>query len=91
MRIRWTPEAAADLDSIDRHLRDSMPHYRHATMRKMYTRIQELKANPNSGRIGRIEGTRELLCLPLPYVIVYSVHEGTAEILRIFHAAREWA
>ena len=33
---------------------------------KLYARIRELKTNPNSGRTRAIEGSRELLCIPLP-------------------------
>ena len=58
MRIRWTPPAA-------KH-----PHDREPTMRKLYARIRALKDAPHSGRPGRIEGTRELLFPPMPYVAV---------------------
>src|ERR1700690_1417923 len=89
MRIRWTPAAAADLESISDYLKEHHPHYRERTMRKLYGTIRELKQWAGRGRPGREEGTREILFAPIPYVAVYRVREQTIEIMRIYHAAQE--
>jgi toxin ParE1/3/4 len=60
MRIRWTPAAAEDLQHINDYLADHHPHYRQATIRKIYDALQSLKDWPHLGRAGREEGTREL-------------------------------
>ncbi|HMD98395.1 MAG TPA: type II toxin-antitoxin system RelE/ParE family toxin [Terriglobia bacterium] len=89
MRIRWTPAAASDLEHISNYLKERHPHYRQATMRKLYEAIRSLKQWPNRGRPGREEGTREILFPPLPYVAVYRVHGQSIEVLRIYHGAQE--
>ena len=89
MRIRWTPAAAADLKSISNYLSDNHPHYREATVRKLYETIRELKQWPRRGRPGREEGTREILFPPTPYVAVYRVRDQYIEVMRIFHGAQE--
>jgi plasmid stabilization system protein ParE len=61
MRIRWTPPAVADLQSISDYLKVHHAHYRQPTMRKLYEGIHNLKNAPYIGRPGRVEGTRELL------------------------------
>jgi toxin ParE1/3/4 len=58
-------------------------------MRKLNEEIRALKDAPNLGRPGRIDGTRELLFPPLPYIAVYSVHEQSVEIWRIFHTSQD--
>jgi toxin ParE1/3/4 len=73
MRIRWTLSAAADLQSINDYLKERHPNYRHPTLRQLYDKIRSLKHAPYSGRPGNIDGTRELLFLPLPYIAVYRV------------------
>ena len=88
MRIRWTPAAAADLQHISDYLKDRHPQHREPTLRKMYTSVQSLKQWPHRGRVGREEGTRELLFPPLPYIAVYRVKEQTVEVLRIYHGAQ---
>jgi toxin ParE1/3/4 len=57
-------------------------------MRKVYAAIQSLREWPHRGRVGREEGTRELLFPPLPYIAVYRVKEQIIEVLRIFHGAQ---
>lgn len=89
MRIRWTPAAARDLQSISDYLEARHPHYRQPTMRRLYERIRALKDAPYSGWPGRIARTRELLFPPMPCVAVYRVHEQSVEIWRIYHAAQD--
>ena len=88
MRIRWTPPAVTDLQQISDYLKEGKPHYRQATMRKIYEKIQTLKQTPHIGRPGRIDGTRELLFLPMPYVVVYRVHDDAIEVWRIWHTSQ---
>ena len=58
-------------------------------MRKLYEAIRSLKESPQRGRLGREDGTRELLFPPMPYIAVYRVKEQTIEVLRIYHAAQD--
>ena len=90
MRIRWTPPAAADLQNISDYLREHHPQYRQPTLRKLYQKIRALRDAPYVGRPGRVEGTRELLFPPLPYIVVYQVKENAVEISRVFHGAQDW-
>jgi plasmid stabilization system protein ParE len=90
MRICWTPLATGDLQRINDYLKENHPHYREPTIRKLYAAIQSLKEWPHLGRVGREEGTRELLFPPLPYVAVYRVKERSVEVLRIYHGAQNW-
>ena len=89
MRIRWTRAAAADLEHISNYLKDRHPQYRQPTMRKLYEAIRSLKEWPHRGRLGREDGTRELLFPPLPYIAVYRVKDEGVEVLRIYHAAQD--
>jgi toxin ParE1/3/4 len=89
MRIRWTPPAAADLQSISDYLKEHRPQYRQPTMRRLYQKIRALRDAPYVGRPGRIEGTRELLFLPLPYIAVYRVTEQAIEVWRVYQTAQD--
>jgi toxin ParE1/3/4 len=89
MRIRWTPAAAADLESINDYLTEHHPRYRDQTVRKLYGILRELKRWPSRGRPGREAGTREIFFPPTPYVAVYRVTAQTIEVVRIYHAAQD--
>jgi toxin ParE1/3/4 len=88
MRIRWTPAAVTDLQQISDYLSQNSPHYRVATMQRLYDGILALKRWPLRGRPGIESDTREMLFLPLPYIAVYRLKPETIEILRIYHTAQ---
>lgn len=49
-----------------------------------------LSKNPLIGRVGEIEGTRELVLAGISYIVAYRVHRERIEVLFVQHAAREW-
>lgn len=89
-RIRWAPAAADDLQAIDDYLGQHHPALRQPTVRKLYGAAGSLKRFPNRGRLGAIEDTRELVILPLPYIIVYGVEPDLVHIFRIIHTSEDW-
>ena len=88
MRVRWTPAASADLRAISDYLKGHHPHYHQPTLRKLYDTIRALKEWPERGRPGTVDGTREILFSPLPYIAVYRFKDQTIEVLRIYHVAQ---
>jgi addiction module RelE/StbE family toxin len=88
-RLRWALAAADDLDGIAAYLKLHHPEYATATFQRIYNKAKRLKQFPKSGREGRIEGTRELVLSPLPYLLIYSVTTETVNVLRILHTSRD--
>lgn len=88
MRIRWTPLAAAHLQSISEYLKRALSAIPSANPAQIVWQDQRLEVSTSSRCPGRIEGTRELLFSPLPYIAVYSVRNQNIEIWRIYHAAQ---
>jgi addiction module RelE/StbE family toxin len=89
-RIRWAPAAANDLEGIRNFLEEHHPSFTQSTIRRLYNAARSLKQFPHRGRIGQKEGTRELVILPLPYVIVYRVDSNILHILRLMHTSEDW-
>jgi toxin ParE1/3/4 len=58
-------------------------------MCKLYVAIESLRNSPSRGRVGREEGTRELVFHRLPYIVLYRVKEQAIEVLRIYHGAQD--
>lgn len=46
--------------------------------------------NPNMGRRGHLEGTRELVIPRLPYYVAYRITETAVEVFAVIHTARMW-
>jgi toxin ParE1/3/4 len=91
MNIVWSPEAIEDLASLRAYIAEDNP----AAARRIALRIVQvielmLPDNPQSGRPGRVPGTRELIIPRTPYVVPYRVRGNTLQILRVYHSARRW-
>jgi toxin ParE1/3/4 len=90
MDVRWSPEAADDLERIVLHIRHDNPLVARNVALAIYETIGSLNTFPNRGRRGRIQGTRELVLAPLPWIAVYRVHDEAVEVVRIYHGAQNW-
>jgi toxin ParE1/3/4 len=89
-RIRWTLDAASDLEQIFQYIRQDNPAAAREVTQTITDGVGKLKVFPNLGRNGPAEGTREMVFPSLPYIAVYRVKENAVEILRVYHAAQDW-
>ena len=92
MRVRWTTDAADDLERICDYIALSRPDSARRVAQSVVERIGTLESFPRLGRPGRVPDTREIAFPPLPFVAVYEVFEDQDEVrvLRILHGAQEW-
>jgi addiction module RelE/StbE family toxin len=90
MKIRWSPTAISDLDSI----RDYIARDSFLAARKITRRIQEsvnrLINFPLSGRVGRIPGTRELVIPGTSYIVAYRIQGEEVQIASVLHGKQRW-
>jgi toxin ParE1/3/4 len=92
MQIRWSPEAAVDLYNLVDYVRAGNPAAARRVGRSIYDRLSMLLDFPYAGRLGRVDGTRELPLPPLPFIVVYRVveHSDVVEIVNVIHGAQRW-
>lgn len=57
---------------------------------RIRAQVEKLTSFPESGRPGRIRGTRELLIQGTPYIVAYHLKPGLVFVLRVLHGARSW-
>ena len=60
MRVRWTTDAADDLERICDYIALSRPDSARRVAQSVVGRISELQTFPRIGRSGRVAGTREI-------------------------------
>lgn len=89
MRIRWTRQAAQNLDEISDYVTREYPAHAPAIMARLLESIEKLADAPGLGRPGRIAGTRELVIRKYPYIVPYRVQDNEVHILRVFHARQK--
>lgn len=89
MKLRWLRSGSESLRShvayIARYNPIAARQIRHA-IREGVLRLCEF---PESGRAGSAAGTRELIVVGLPYVVVYRISSDTVEILLVLHTAMD--
>ena len=90
MEVRWSPEAADDLERIVQYIQGDSPEVARKVAASIIDAVGELNTFSKRGRVGRIEGTRELVIDRLPWIAVYRVRDNAVEVARIYHGAQNW-
>ena len=60
MRVRWTSDAADDLERIVDYIAEDRPETARRIALEIVQSVDALDTFPNRGRLGRVEGTRSL-------------------------------
>ena len=89
MRLRWTPEAAHDLETIYQYLQENLPEYAERTVTRIYREISGLRRFPLMGQPLERSGVRGLLLDERRYICVYRIRNEAIHLLHIFHTAQE--
>jgi toxin ParE1/3/4 len=90
VRLEWSWFALADRDEIFDYIEADNPRAAAATDELIGRQIERLAEFPESGRIGRVDGTRELAISRTPYLVAYRIVGAAVLILRILHGSRQW-
>jgi toxin ParE1/3/4 len=90
MKIEWAQPALSDRDAIFDHIEADSPRAAILVDERIEAAVKRLADYPESGRPGRVEGTRELVMSNAPYILPYRVAGDAVRILRVLHSARLW-
>jgi len=52
--------------------------------------VAQLRLHPESGRPGRVDGTRELVIPHTAHIAAYRITNRTLEIIAFIHESQEW-
>lgn len=88
-RLIWSDDAETDLDSITDHIAHDSVMAAIGVRDEIEGQIEPLRKFPLSGRKGRMEGTRELVVVRTPFIVVYIVSDAV-RIIRVLHGAQQW-
>ncbi len=90
MKVRWLKVAALNLEQVGSYIAMYNPEAAKRAVQKITQSSERLALFPESGRPGRVAGTRELVVTGLPYILVYRVKPTRVDIHRVFHDAQRW-
>lgn len=89
MRIIWTTPARMHRDNIIRYIAEDNPYAALELDNEISNTIERIVAFPQSGRIGRVLGTREVI-IRANYIIVYELIDVSVVILYVLHASQQY-
>ena len=87
--LEWKAPAIADLLAIVDYISDDNPDAAQALKDEIEDKTSRLPDHPQMYRVGRVDGTREMVVRP-NYIVIYAENPNTVTVLRILHAAQQW-
>ncbi len=87
--VRWTAQAAEDLDCIAQYIAKDSPHHASLFVANLLKAVERLASFPSSGRIvPEVNDPAIRETILGSYRLVYRVKEGVVVILTVHHGAR---
>ena len=91
MRVRWARPATCDLDVIEAYIAEDNPSIAMDGVLRVIDKVEGLlPEHPRIGRLGRVEGTRELVIDGLPYIVIYREAVQEIQVLRVLRDSQQW-
>jgi len=88
--LEWSVLALGDRNAIFDYIEAESPRAAIEIDDRIREAVERLAEFPESGRPGRIDGTRELVISRAPYIVAYRIAGNAIRVLRVIHGAREW-
>ena len=91
MKLRYTAEARRHIAAIFDYINERNPIAATQAVSRIRLAAERLAEFPRIGHTGRVSGTHEWVVRGLPYILVYDISTGGAEVvvLGVFHGAQD--
>lgn len=90
MIVQWLLEASQQrYDQLDTIAQDN-PNAAIRLDEEIEAQTEALLQNPEIGRVGRVDGTRELVINRTPFLAVYRIASGQIQVLNLLHTSQQW-
>ncbi|MBX5219428.1 MULTISPECIES: type II toxin-antitoxin system RelE/ParE family toxin [unclassified Rhizobium] len=92
MKLIWRAKAASDRKRAIQFIADQNLSAAISHLDEIERQTDLLIDQPEIGRPGRIDGTRELVISRTSFIVIYRVRQKIrrVEILRLLHGAQQW-
>ena len=90
MRVEWLPEAERSLTAQLEWIAEHNPWAALDMGDAIHAAVGRLADYPAMARAGRVAGTRELVIVGTPCIVVYRIEPSAVVILRVLHGAQRW-
>jgi toxin ParE1/3/4 len=84
VRLVWARRARRDRNAIIAYIADQNPAAARRVAASIDAQLETLLHFPRLGYAGRVRGTRELVIVKLPYIVVYVLRDEVIQILHVW-------
>jgi toxin ParE1/3/4 len=88
--VSWHPDAIAAVKSAADFGSSRWPSEASQLAAYLVAAVEQVQLFPDSGRVGRVDGTRELVLSKYPLMVVYTVLPTSVEVLDVVHLRQKW-
>jgi toxin ParE1/3/4 len=88
--VKWLRKALKNLEQAYDYVAEENVEAAVGLVLKIHAATEQLAEFPMMGRVGRLDGTRELVITNTPYIVIYRVRGRSVEILRVLHSSRKY-
>lgn len=88
--VRWLRQALKNLEQAYDYVADEDGDAAIALVFKIQAATEQLAEFSMLGRVGRVDGTRELVIANTSYIVIYRVKGNAVEILRVLHTSKRY-
>ena len=92
VKLRYSRRARRQLDNIHAYIQERNPEAATRVVARIRRSMNLLLDFPKLGPHGLVAGTRELIIVGLPYIVVYrpaNDRDDVIEILGVYHSAQD--
>ena len=86
----WLKRAIHDRDAQIDYIAQDNPLAAVSQGDRIDVQVDMLLQQPQMGRPGRKQGTRELVISRTPLIVVYRINGNRIELLRLLHGSQKW-
>ena len=90
MKAVWTRAAIRDLTHVREYIAHENPDAAREIALKFVGATERITQLPELGRIGRVNGTREVVVSGTQYLMVYRLKKNAIHFLRVLHGHQKW-
>ena len=90
VKVVWSAASVRHLEQVVEYLQGESVAAPITIRRRILETVRRIGEMPYSGRVGRLDGTREAVVPRSPYIVVYQNSTDCVVILGIWHGARQW-
>ncbi|MFG6459700.1 type II toxin-antitoxin system RelE/ParE family toxin [Roseateles sp. BYS96W] len=92
MQLLWTPRSRRQREAAIDYIAEQDPITALAVLDRIEQQTDVLLQEPELGRPGRKQGTRELVISRTPFIVVYRVRPKAKriELLTLLHGSQQW-